>query len=404
MRPDELDPVATVQLAALDRIVSGEPVGEEHLELAALVESVRAGAPRLDEQAAARLHARVSEGRRPGDVASGGLGTWRRSGRRLVSGRVALGGSAAALAAAVAAVVVIAGMGSSGGVHTGLGGASAPAIARTAAPAVGAGSSSSAAVGAAGAGSSSSAAVGAASPAPATPGAALAQAPAGRLQQMAGSMTLASGVSAVQGVADRIVAATEQLGGVVESSNVTIQGAGSLASFVLRVPSASLGQEIAALSRLASVRALTQGTQDITDTYDQARARLATSRAERNALLAALARATTPNQTTSIRDQLDAIAGRIAADQRVVDGLLAEARNAELQVTVVPAAAVAQHQHSSTVLSRALHDALRVLEVSLAVLVVALAVLAPLTLLAVALWLSAQALRQRARERVLESM
>jgi hypothetical protein len=67
MRRNELSPQATIELAALDAILAREPVGEEHLELAALVDSVRADAPRMSDTFAARLEARVtSPRRRPG--------------------------------------------------------------------------------------------------------------------------------------------------------------------------------------------------------------------------------------------------------------------------------------------------------------------------------------------------
>ena len=57
MSRDELNASELAELAALDRILAREPVGEEHLELAALVDSVRAGAPQMDRDVAARLDA-----------------------------------------------------------------------------------------------------------------------------------------------------------------------------------------------------------------------------------------------------------------------------------------------------------------------------------------------------------
>src|ERR1700688_3408272 len=58
---DELNASQLAELAALDRILAREPVDEEHLELAALVDSVRAGAPRMDPDFAARLDAQIAK-------------------------------------------------------------------------------------------------------------------------------------------------------------------------------------------------------------------------------------------------------------------------------------------------------------------------------------------------------
>src|ERR1700676_4678906 len=58
---DELNASQLAELAALDRILAREPVGEEHLELAALVDSVRAGAPRMDPAFHARLDGEIAQ-------------------------------------------------------------------------------------------------------------------------------------------------------------------------------------------------------------------------------------------------------------------------------------------------------------------------------------------------------
>src|ERR1700688_5206521 len=57
---DELNASQLAELAALDRILAREPVDEEHLELAALVDSVRAGAPRMGTAFAAQLDSQIA--------------------------------------------------------------------------------------------------------------------------------------------------------------------------------------------------------------------------------------------------------------------------------------------------------------------------------------------------------
>jgi hypothetical protein len=79
---DELNASQLAELAALDRILAREPVDEEHLELAALVDSVRAGAPRMGSAYAAQLDSQIasaSSARPRGACASrgSGWGAWR---------------------------------------------------------------------------------------------------------------------------------------------------------------------------------------------------------------------------------------------------------------------------------------------------------------------------------------
>jgi hypothetical protein len=222
-----------------------------------------------------------------------------------------------------------------------------------------------------------------------------------RLVQRDSSLTLASPPARMQGVANQVIATTEQQGGVVESSNVEIQGRSSYASFALQVPSGHLGRLIAALSALASVRALTQNTHDISDGYNQEAALLADRVAERAALLKQLAAATTAAQTASIQQKLSAIEHRISIEHRTIDTLLGEGHNATLQVNLV---AGASPRHSKAVagpLSRAFHDALHALEEILAIALIALAIILPFALSALALWWAAANLRQRARDRAI---
>jgi hypothetical protein len=207
----------------------------------------------------------------------------------------------------------------------------------------------------------------------------------------------------MQAVANQLVAATEQQGGVVESSNVEIQGAASYANFSLAVPSGRLGALIARLSGLASVRGLTQSTHDITDGYNQETARLADSVAERAALLKQLAVAATAADATSIQHQIDALGRRIAAEHRAIDRLLTEGHTATLQVNIVPGPSTRHHSVAAGPLSRAFHDALHALEEILAIALIALAIVLPFALSALALWWAATTLRQRARERAIRT-
>jgi len=392
---DELNARQLAELDALDRILAREPVGEEHLELAALVDSVRAGAPRMDSDFAARLDATIAE--RVAGSRAPRIRLPRPSVRRL-----AFAGGSLVAAALALAIVISSGLlnGGSGGVAT----LRSPttlvpklatpnaAHARTLAP-----SGVTASFGAS------------ASPAPAavsgSSNSAAAAAPnaRGRLVHRGSTLTLATSPATMQGVANQLVAATEQQGGVVESSNVEIQGSASYANFSLAIPSGRLGSLIARLSGLASVRGLTQSTHDITDGYNQETARLADSVAERAALLKQLAVAATAADATSIQHQIDALGHRIAAEHRAIDRLLTEGHTATLQVNIVPGPSTRHHSVAAGPLSRAFHDALHALEEILAIALIALAIVLPFALSALALWWAATTLRQRARERAIRT-
>jgi hypothetical protein len=367
------------ELEALDRILAREPVGEEHLELAALVESVRAGAPRMSPEFETALAARFAPrqrrhmprvGLRSLALASGGL-----------------------VAAAVALTILL-----SGSVRNDLFGSGthkqpAPAALapRTHAPAVATPAIGSGSV----AGATSS--FGANAPAP-TPSAGT----AARLVQKASQLTLSAPPSQIQGVANHVVAATEQQGGVVESSNVDIQGSSSYAAFELRVPSGRLGQLIASLSALANVRSLNQSTQDLQDSYDRETALLSQHRGQLAALRKQLASAATETQAASLRSQIAAMQHRIAIERETIGRLRSEGANATLAVELV-AGAASKHAHAGGTLGNAARDALHALEEILAIALVVLAIVLPFALTALAVWWAGASLRQRSRERALRA-
>lgn len=223
----------------------------------------------------------------------------------------------------------------------------------------------------------------------------------GRVQQVAASISLAATPSEVQATADRVGALAVGDGGFVQSSHVQVQQGGtSEASLMLRLPSAKLSSALASLARLAAVRAESQSLQDITDTYDAARRRLADVTAERQALLRALAGATTEGQIDSLRERLSQARSAIAEARSALQAVSQRASTAEVEVTVVGDARTASE---GLTLHRGLHDAGRVLVVTLAVLLVAAAILAPLALLLGALATGRGAWRRYQRERALDA-
>ncbi len=394
MSRDELNATAREELAALDRIIAREPVEERHLELAALVVSVRASVPRMDAAFAERLETRLGAHHRA-----------RGASARPALRRLALAGGGL-VAAAVAFTIVI----SSGALNSARvpAPASRPGATALEPRALSPGRSSAAhsAPAATSAPATPAAGSGAASatttPLPSPPTTNLrAVAPRSRLVHKNSTLTLATSPASMQGVANQIVAATEHAGGVVESSNVSIQGSASLATFSLQVPSARLSPLIATLSALASVRSLNQGTLDITDSYSAEQARLATNLSRAAALRTQIAAAPTLTLAASLKQRLTALEDRIAAERRNLARLLTSARVAALAVTVVPGGAA---RHSSAgPFATAFDRGRRALEAILAIALVAFAIVLPFALTALALWWGVSVVRQRARERAMRT-
>ncbi len=407
------------ELEALDRALGLGPTGEggaagetgpEDAALAALVVAVRDDRPPLRPAFAEELDGRIAAGfprgagraaRAGGAGGAGGAGRepGRRPRRRPQTRHWLAGlGVAATLAAGA---IVVAGVtrprGTSSSARPTL---LAPASKAPGAPA-GAPTPQSAAAGQAASPSVAPPGGGASSPAPSLPAPAPAVAPTlggARAVRRDAAVGLLAPRGQVQQVTDRAIAATDRLGGIVESSSVAVDDhGGSQASLQLRVPGGALDRTLAALSDLAHVSSRSQNALDITDATGAARDRLKESRAERDALLRQLARATNPNQVASIRARLGLLAGRIARDQAAVAKLVSQAQFAEVSLTID------EDQHAAAAgpawgPGTALDDAVAVLETVFSVVVIALAGLLPTALLAGLAWLGWRPLRRRRRE------
>jgi hypothetical protein len=386
---------ALAELGALDAILAREPVAEEHLELAALVDSVRGGAPKPTPEFSAELAARFS-----------GRARRRREARRRAA--LAHRGSAWALASGglVAAAVALTILLSGSVRHDIFGGGGTtrvpirdlgPASGLVRRPSVHSEIRGSATSGGAGATTSP--------PQAATPlHAGSFAANPGRLVARGSSLTLAAPPAQISALASEIVSATEAEGGVVEHSNVNVDGgASSTAAFTLSVPSGRLGHLIAALSALAGVRSLRQSTQDITNPYRGETALLARREARLRSLRAQLAVAPTATAAASLRRQIHDVTHRISVERATIARLSHEASNATLSVNVVAGAAKKHHAVAPGALTRGFHDALHALQDILAIALIVLAIMLPFALCGLALWWAAWAVRQRARERAMRA-
>ncbi len=221
-----------------------------------------------------------------------------------------------------------------------------------------------------------------------------------RLQQRAASVTLGASPDEVQTVADDVARLAASVGGYVQSSHVQVrQESSGGAEMTLSIPSAKLDSTLSSLGRIAPLRAESQSTQDITNSYQAATRRLSDLKAERQALLRALSAAGTQGQIDSLRERLSGVSNAIAQAQTEVQSVSRRAANSEVEVTVEGAGHVAGE---GLTLHRGLHDAGHVLIVALDVLLIGAAVLVPLALVLALAFGAARVLRRQRRERILD--
>jgi hypothetical protein len=390
-RPEPLDPVVASDLAALEAALADAP--DADAELAALVRDVRAVAPRPAPAARAALDERVAAGFP--DPAPG----LPKPRPRSVPGLLRRGGLIPALAVAAAALlalVVVTGVLRGGGSERAT---SAPAVPETAKDAGGG-------VAGGGSGDARSGAAPLPAPAAAPPGIAAPQAPApapGRKIERSVRLELGARADRFDDVTDGVIRTTQRAGGFVADSQVRRDGSGGTATFVLRIPASRLDTAVAALSGLAHVRSIEQGTTDLTGATDGTAARLRDARTRRRALVAALATAS-GSHAARLRGRLADARARERGLERALRELRARTSYATVDLTVTAprkSTTVPADQDRWTP-ADAWHDARRGLEIAAGVLIIALAVALPLAIVGGAGALGAAAIRRRRREAALD--
>jgi hypothetical protein len=223
-----------------------------------------------------------------------------------------------------------------------------------------------------------------------------------RRQDRDAALVLATPRNHVEDTADGVIQITDRYQGFVLRSNVSVGDRGRAgASLELRIPSDRLQPALRDLSELAHVRSRTQTTQDITARFVSARGRLTEAVAERRALLRQLARATTPNETASIRARLRLANRRIAAARSDLRGLRNRVDFSTISVAIESDETI-DAGDSGWTLGDALRDAGDILRTVAGILLVSLAVLVPVCALALLAWFSAKSVRRRQRERALD--
>ncbi|HTB50227.1 MAG TPA: DUF4349 domain-containing protein [Solirubrobacteraceae bacterium] len=248
----------------------------------------------------------------------------------------------------------------------------------------------------------SSASTGAqASPSIAAPSATGAFSAPGRVQQLAASITLDSSPQNLQVTSDQVAQLTVRDGGYVQSSNVQVQRQGaSEATLALRLPSARLAAALAAIARLAPVRAENQSLQDITGAYNAAHRQLSDAEAEQRALLHALAAASTEAQIDSLHTRLAASRTAITRAQSSVNSISARASTSEVEVSIL---GDTRAGNEGLTFHKGFHDAGQILLVVVIAILILAAVLVPLALLIAGVAGTRRTWRRYQRERALDA-
>jgi cell division septum initiation protein DivIVA len=224
-----------------------------------------------------------------------------------------------------------------------------------------------------------------------------------RYVERSAQITLATTPRDIDGAAAKVIRVADDLGGYVASSQIT---SGEGGTFELRVPERRLQRALERLSAIGKVRNRTQAAQDITGSVVSVRSRLKDARTERESLLKQLAKATTTNETTSIRARLRIVSRQIAAAKDDLKSVKRRASTSSVSVTLeadkdAGGAAGGDGKWSP---GDALKDAGRVLEVTASVLLVAGAVALPLGLVVLLIWFATRQASHRRRERALDAV
>lgn len=189
--------------------------------------------------------------------------------------------------------------------------------------------------------------------------------------------------------------------GVVLSSSVRDQAGESSARFQLLVPSAQLGDTLAALSRIAEVRSRHESTLDITAPTVSVGDRLKDSAATIDGMLTQLGAAESYDERALLERQLRQERQRAAVLRSQLDQLGRRADFARISLRIESGSGAGAAVPGRWGVDDALRDAGRILAIAAGVAVVSLAVIGPLALILLLGWLAQGVWLRQRRERAL---
>jgi hypothetical protein len=223
-----------------------------------------------------------------------------------------------------------------------------------------------------------------------------------RAVERSADITLAADPNDVADDASKVFEAVHAHNGIVMRSSTQEGAAGEAgASFDLLIPSARLGDAMAAFSEIDHVRSRHEATADITAPTVTAAQLLKESRARIDSLLGQLGTAETEEEQEAIEAELRherRHAGRIAAQ---LTHLHKRADFSRVSLRIETGGAEESSRGGAWGIDDALDDAGHVLTVAAAVTLIALAVLGPVALITFLAWLTHRAWLRRERRRVL---
>jgi Domain of unknown function (DUF4349) len=227
----------------------------------------------------------------------------------------------------------------------------------------------------------------------------------GRRVERATALTLGVPAARMQSTAQRVYGVVGAFGGIVDSSTVSSGGAGSGATFALRVPAPRAGAAVSRLAALGRVRSQTGTATDVTGSFVSARERLNGALAERTGLLRALTKATTTTAIDALKQRLRIADGRISSARGALRRLHGRVDYARISLQLEPTGpAPVHHRHGGGggyTPRDALGDAGRILRSASALAIVSLLLLIPLAGLAGLATAGGRVARRRRREAAL---
>lgn len=199
---------------------------------------------------------------------------------------------------------------------------------------------------------------------------------------------------------NKVFAAVHDADGIVLHST-TSSGSNAGARFALLIPSARLGDALAALSSIDEVSSRHEATDDITAPTVSAREELRDSRARIDTLLAQLSAAETETEAAAVEAEL-------RGERRHAAGLRARLANLDRRTTysrvsVRIASDPSADSGGTWGFDDAVGDAGHILAVAAAVTLVGLAIAAPIALIAFLAWLAHRLWLRTRRERALDA-
>jgi hypothetical protein len=223
-----------------------------------------------------------------------------------------------------------------------------------------------------------------------------------RAVERSAEITLAAKPENVADDADKVFKAVHAHDGIVMRSSTQEGAPGEAgATFDLLIPSAKLGDAMAAFSEIDHVRSRHEATADITAPIATSADLLKESRARIDSLLSQLEGAGTEEEQEAIEAELRherRHASRLAGQ---LDHLHKRADFSRVSLRIETGAKESSNRGGAWGIDDALHDAGHVLTVAAAVTLIALAILGPIALIALLAWLTHRAWVRRERRRVL---